>query len=191
MYIISTIIQKLNTGSSFVRRVNLNRLGNFPCFWHSEQYFVRCSNVFLLMLSCPDCSSSLWSLSVAGCLNRLCSFRSSVVDKGQGFWVRDVVIKVRRESSHNMKACPNCRMTGTDLLGVTILLVRFKNCTRNASISWRQSRKGVSAFTMWNSTTPIGVGIVIDPIEVADPIPNCTLTIPAFIVSSFTGWVFL
>ena len=90
-----------------------------------------------------------------------------------------------------MKACPNRRTTGTDPLGVTILLVRFRNCAFNVSISCRQSRKGVSAFTMWNSTTPIGVGIVIDLIEVADPIPNCTLTIPAFVVSSFTGWVFL
>ena len=191
MYIISTTIQKLNTGSSFVRSVNLNRPGNFPCFWHSEKYFVRYSNVFLSMLSCPDCSSSLWSLSVAGCLNRQCSLRSSVIDKGQGFWVRDVVIKVRSESSHNMKACPNRQTTGIDPLGAMILLVKFKNCACNASISWRQSRKGVSAFTIWNSTTPIGVGIVIDPIEVAEPIPNCTLTIPAFVVSSFMGWVFL
>jgi hypothetical protein len=117
MYIILTIIQKLNTGSSFVRSVNLNHPGDFPCFWHSEQYFVRYSNVFLLMLLCPDCSSNLWSLSVAGCPNRRCSLRSSVVDKGQGFWVRDVVIKVRRESSHSMKACPNRRTTGTALRG--------------------------------------------------------------------------
>jgi hypothetical protein len=41
-------------------------------------------------------------------------------------------------------------------------------------MSARQSRKGVSVLTTWKIAAPIGVLIVIEPREEADPIPNWT-----------------
>ena len=52
-------------------------------------------------------------------------------------------------------------------------------------MSLRQNRNGVSALMTWNLTGPmIGILTVITPINDVDPMPNCTLTIPAFVVSS-------
>jgi hypothetical protein len=39
-------------------------------------------------------------------------------------------------------------------------------------MSVRQSRKGVSAFITWKSTRLIGVLTIINPIDIANPIPN-------------------
>jgi len=41
-------------------------------------------------------------------------------------------------------------------------------------MSARQSRKGVSTFTTWKLTRPIGVLTAIDLINIVEPIPNWT-----------------
>jgi len=50
-------------------------------------------------------------------------------------------------------------------------------------MSCKQSKNGVSESRTWKITFPIGVGTEIDPIDVAPPIPNCALTVPAVEVS--------
>jgi hypothetical protein len=50
-------------------------------------------------------------------------------------------------------------------------------------MSVRHSKKGVSALTMWNLMLPIGISIVMEPIEGVEPMPNWTLMVPAFVVS--------
>ena len=44
---------------------------------------------------------------------------------------------------------------------------------------------------MWNSMSPIGVLIVIEPIEGVEPMPNWMLMAPAFEVSIVVSQVFL
>ena len=49
-------------------------------------------------------------------------------------------------------------------------------------MSARQSRKGVSTFTIWKSTRPIGVLTTTDLINAVKPMPNWTFTAPVYIV---------
>jgi len=49
-------------------------------------------------------------------------------------------------------------------------------------MSARQSRKEVSAFTIWKSTRPIGVLTLTNPINAVKPMPNWTFTAPVYIV---------
>jgi len=62
--------------------------------------------------------------------------------------------------------------------GVIRIFFRLLKYTYKLSISTRQSRKGVLTLTMWNSTIPISVAILIELIKDIEPIPNYTLTIP-------------
>jgi len=50
-------------------------------------------------------------------------------------------------------------------------------------MSARQSKKGVSAFTIWKLTRPIGVLTATNPINAVKPMPNWTFTAPVYIVS--------
>ena len=50
----------------------------------------------------------------------------------------------------------------------------------------RHSKKGVLALTIWNLILPIGVSIVIEPIEGVEPMPNWILMVPAFVVLMVT-----
>jgi hypothetical protein len=50
-------------------------------------------------------------------------------------------------------------------------------------MSARYSKKGVSASTIWNLILPIGMLMVMEPIEGIEPMPNWTLMAPAFVVS--------
>jgi len=49
-------------------------------------------------------------------------------------------------------------------------------------MSVRQSKKGVSAFTIWKLTRPIGVLTITDLINVVKPMPNWTFTALVYIV---------
>jgi len=49
-------------------------------------------------------------------------------------------------------------------------------------MSARQSRKGVSAFTIWKSTRPIRVLTATNPINAVKPMPNWTFTAPVYII---------
>jgi len=69
-------------------------------------------------------------------------------------------------------------MTSIVFKGVIRTFFRLLKYTYKLSISARQSRKGVLTLTVWNSTVPIGIATLIEPIEDVEPIPNCTLTIP-------------
>jgi hypothetical protein len=50
-------------------------------------------------------------------------------------------------------------------------------------MSVRQSRKGVSAFTIWKLTRLIGVLTLTNLINIVEPMPNWTFTAPVCIVS--------
>ena len=62
---------------------------------------------------------------------------------------------------------------------VSIILLQY---TCSLSMSVRQSRKGVSAFIMWNLTRPIGVLTVINLINMVKPMPNWTFIAPVCVV---------
>jgi len=49
-------------------------------------------------------------------------------------------------------------------------------------MSARQSKKGVSVFTIWKLTRPIRVLTVTNLINMVKPIPNWTFTAPVYIV---------
>ena len=49
-------------------------------------------------------------------------------------------------------------------------------------MSARQSKKGVSAFTTWKSTRPIGVLTLTDLINMVELMPNWTFMAPVCIV---------
>jgi len=50
-------------------------------------------------------------------------------------------------------------------------------------MSARQSKKGVSAFTIWKLTRPIRVLTTTDPINTVKPMLNWTFMAPVYIVS--------
>jgi len=49
-------------------------------------------------------------------------------------------------------------------------------------MSARQSRKGVSAFTIWKLTRPIGVLTTTNLINAVKPMPNWTFTAPVYVI---------
>ena len=70
MYIILINIEQLKLESQFSYKVNLNRLGDLPCFQQQEQYLVRQSIVYLLILLQLERSNTLYSLSADRYLKR-------------------------------------------------------------------------------------------------------------------------
>ena len=85
------------------------------------------------------------------------------------------------------KGCSYRRTTSTAPRGVISRFSKLLKYTYRLSISARHSKKGVSTLTMWNSTVPIGVDTLAEPIDDVDPIPNCTLTIPCVAMLSCTA----
>ena len=49
-------------------------------------------------------------------------------------------------------------------------------------MSTKQSRKGVSAFTMWKLTRLIGVLTLTNLINIVKPMPNWTFTAPVCVI---------
>ena len=80
--------------------------------------------------------------------------------------------------SHSRNRCLNRRITGTVFKGAIRTFFKLLKYTHKLSMSARQSRKGVLTLTIWNSTIPIGVATLIEPIEDVEPIPNYILTVP-------------
>ena len=88
-----------------------------------------------------------------------------------------------RVSPYIRNGCLNCHIIGyitcllprviMGLIRVSITLLQY---TCSLSMSARQSRKGVSAFTMWKLTRPIGVLTLTDLINTVKPMPNQTFT---------------
>ena len=62
---------------------------------------------------------------------------------------------------------------------VSIVLLQY---TYNLSMSARQSRKGVTAFTIQKSTRPIRVLTATNPINTVKPMPNQMFMAPVYIV---------
>ncbi len=93
-------------------------------------------------------------------------------------------------SPYIRNGCPNRRVIGRVIyllpkavagpIRVSIILLQY---TYNLSMSARQSKKGVSAFTIWKLTRPIGVLTATDPINVVKPILNQTFIAPVCVVS--------
>ena len=63
---------------------------------------------------------------------------------------------------------------------MSIILLQY---TYNLSISARQSRNRVSAFTTWKLTKPIRVLTATDLIDTVKPMPNWTFTAPVCVIS--------
>jgi len=88
------------------------------------------------------------------------------------------MINTYNKVSYSRNRCLNQHITGTVFKGVIRTFFRLLKYTCKLSISARQSRKGVSTLTIWNSTIPIGVATLIEPIEDVEPILNYILTVP-------------
>ncbi len=125
IYIMSTKIEQLKLESWFFYNVNLNCLGDLPCFWQWEQYLIRWSMICLLMSSWPKRFSTLCNLFADGCLKQRQSQWSSVMVKQQGFWSNKWVINDYSDFSYNKKGWPNWQTTGTDFIGVTKTFLRL------------------------------------------------------------------
>ena len=99
-------------------------------------------------------------------------------------------MQVRKVSPYIRNGCPNCCIISrvicllpravAGLIRVSVTLLQY---TYNLSMSVKQSRKGVSAFTMWKLTRLIGVLTAIDLIDVVKLMPNWTFTAPVCVVS--------
>lgn len=78
-----------------------------------------------------------------------------------------------------MNGCTNFRTIGIDppLLATKMLCTLF-NMIPLLSISFRLNKNGVFVFKIWSSHSPIGVPIMILPIDIVDPIPKVALTAP-------------
>jgi len=93
------------------------------------------------------------------------------------------MINIYNKVSYSRNGCPNWRTTSIVFKGVIRTFFRLLKYIYKLFISTRQSRKGVLTLTTWNSTIPISVSTLIEPIEDVEPIPNYTLTMP--LVDSF------
>src|SRR6266568_3910028 len=97
---------------------------------------------------------------------------------------------VYKVSPYIRNGCPNCCIIGRVIclfpgavagpIRVSVILLEY---IYNLSMSAKQSRKGVSAFTMWKLTRPIRVLTVTDLINVVEPMPNWTFTAPVCVIS--------
>jgi len=100
------------------------------------------------------------------------------------------VINICNKVSYSRNGCLNRRTTGMVFKGVIRTFFRLLKYTYKLSISARQSRKGVLTLTTWNSTIPIGVSTLIEPIEDVEPIPNYILTMPLVDLFNYTLLIF-
>ena len=98
-------------------------------------------------------------------------------------------MQVRKVSPYIRNGCLNYRIIGRvicllpraviGLIRVSITLLQY---TYNLSISVRQSRKGVSAFTMQKLTRLIRVLTTTNLINIVKPIPNWTVIALVYVI---------
>ena len=98
-------------------------------------------------------------------------------------------MQVRKVSPHIRNGCLNycvigsitCLLPGAviGLIRVSVTLLQY---TCNLSISARQSRKGVSAFTIWKLTRLIRVLTATNLINIVKLMPNWMFIAPVYII---------
>ena len=94
-----------------------------------------------------------------------------------------------RVSPYIRNGCPNCRVISQviyllprAIAGPIRVSITLLQQTYSLSISIRQSRKGVSTFTMQKSTRPIRVLTLTNLINTVKLIPNQMFTAPVYVI---------
>ena len=98
-------------------------------------------------------------------------------------------MQVHKVSPYIRNGCLNCHIIGkvaylllrvvVGPIRVSVMLLQY---TYSLSMSARQSRKGVSAFTIWKLTRPIEVLTATDLIDAVELILNWMFTAPVYVV---------